>query len=168
MSIKYWRQYQKYFSDFKTTIDVLRGSKLIQQTRETPSIEKFIVGGILSAAMSSIIFVFFMSFRTYVSDPSTFVSYILLVAGIFFAGFFSGMFILEIKGIVPLHGGLATGVILGLFCFAINFNVIIVNGTVDLIAFVLIFVAAILSALTGAFTHSRYLLQREIKDTVSP
>jgi len=106
-----------------------------------------------------------MSFRLYVSDPSTLVSYILLFSGIFFAGFFSGMFILEVKGIIPLHGGLVTGVILGIFCFAINFNVVIVNETVDFIALALIFSAAILSALAGAFIHSRYLLQ---KDTTSP
>jgi hypothetical protein len=129
--------------------------------------EKLVVGGIISAAMSSIIFIFFMSFRTYVSDPSTLVSYVLLAAGIFFAGFFSGMFILEIKGIMPLHGGLATGIVLSLFCFAINFNVVLVNGTVDFIALLLIFIVAILSALTGAFAHNRYLIQRAAKDTLS-
>ena len=140
---------------------------MIQQTRETPSIEKLIAGGVISSATSSIIFIFFMSFRTYVSDPSTLISYILLFAGIFFAGFFSGMFIQEIPRILPLHGGLVTGIFLAIFSLAINFNVVLVNGTVDFIAFMLIFAAAILSALTGAFTHSRYLLQREIKDTVS-
>ncbi|MFX1519701.1 MAG: hypothetical protein ACFFCD_07265 [Promethearchaeota archaeon] len=140
---------------------------MIQQIKETPSIEKLIVGGIISAVMSSIIFIFFMNFRIYVSDPNTLVSYILLAAGIFFAGFFSGMFILEIKGIMPLHGGLATGIILALFCFAININVVLVNGTVDFIALSLIFIVAILSALTGAFTHNRYLLQKTAKDTVS-
>ena len=135
---------------------------MTQQIGEIPYyFERLIMGSLISAAMSSIIFLFFMSFRTYVSDPSTLVSYILLFAGIFFAGFFSGMFILEVPKIVPLHGGLTTGIILGVICFGINFNVVIVNETVDFIAFALIFIAAILSAVIGAFIHSNYLTQNQ-------
>ncbi|WP_287588634.1 hypothetical protein [Candidatus Borrarchaeum sp.] len=135
---------------------------MTQQTREIPYyFEKLIMGSLISASMSSIIFVFFMSFRTYVSDPSTLVSYSLLFAGIFFAGLFSGMFILEVPRIVPLHGGLITGIILGIICLVININVVMINETVDFIAFALIFITAILSALIGAFTHSNYLAQNQ-------
>lgn len=135
---------------------------MTQQTREIPYyFEKLIMGSLISAAMSSIVFLFFMSFRTYVSDPSTLVAYILLFAGIFFAGFFSGMFILEVPRIMPLDGGLTTGIILGIICLVININVVIVNEAVDFVAFALIFIAAILSALTGAFIHSNYLTKKQ-------
>ncbi len=135
---------------------------MTQQTREIPYyFEKLIIGSLISAAMSSIIFLFFMSFRTFVSDPSTLVSYILLFAGIFFSGFFSGMFILEVPRIVPLHGGLTTGIILGLICLGININAVIVNETMDFIAFGLILIAAIVSSVIGAFIHSNYLAKNQ-------
>jgi hypothetical protein len=135
---------------------------LTQQPSEIPYyFEKLLMGSLISAAMSSIIFLFFMSFRTYVSDPSTLVSYVLLFAGIFFAGFFSGMFILEVPRIVPFHGGLTTGIILGIICLGINLNVVIVNETVDLLATALIFIAAIVSAVIGAYIHSNYLAKNQ-------
>ena len=71
------------------------------------------------------------------------------------------MFILEVPRIVPLHGGLTTGIILGIICLGININVVIVNETVDLLALALIFVAAIISAVSGAFIHSNYLAKNQ-------